>query len=51
MTQNFPHTIQFHNIDSHQPNLDVVTFDPLTIEPANHQLNQNYFTKDQLFQQ
>ena len=51
MTQNFPQAIEFHNLDSQQPDLDVVTFDPLTIEPTNHQLSQNYFTKEQLFQQ
>ena len=43
--------MEFHNLDSQQPDLDVVTFDPLTIEPTNHQLSQNYFTKEQLFQQ
>jgi hypothetical protein len=51
MTQNFPQAIQFHNLGSNHSNFDVVTFDPLTIEPDNHQFNQNYFTKDQFFQQ
>lgn len=51
MTQTFLESIHFNKNDSHVPNLDAVTFDLLTIEPEKHQLNQNYFTKEQLMQQ